>query len=1751
MKHLKLFFACLLMAVLSIGQMWATDPTISWAFKTLATTSGTQDGITWETGKTGSASATACNSTNGLVLYGVTSGGGYFQTTSAISGTITNVNIVSSNKKNIPKYTVYCSADGSNWTAIASDQTAGTKDHAVTGSYTYVKVANTTGATAQLAVTSITVTYTAGGGGGSTPSLSADPDALDFDVVGKDDVVAAKTFTLTGSNLTDANAVTLTAPTGYTVSPNSVTPSDGAISETITVTPITGTVGTFNGNLTISSDDLSDDVEVALSMEVKAKYTVTWNNNGATSTTQVLDGEKPVFPATPAACDATSTTFIGWAVDSWSGKVTTPAVTIYTKASDMPAVDDAVTYYAVFAKSNGSSAFDGEHGGTFKIYAQVEEDKVYAGSYSSSKYGGTTEAADATDFVIAAVDDAFTIKDGNKYLTYSGSSTNFGKSDDPYYWNIEAASTAGSWHITSVNTSGRGFIYRASTYNVFGAYGSGNVNGTEYFDVEIAGAASYEDYMTTCCTKYAVNIAAGITNGSVSADPTSACEGATVTLTFSPALNYHLSAWTLNGTDQDIAENTFTMPGEAVTISATFAEDACTPLGTPSVSASGKAYPYDAVKLSWTVISNADKYKVYIYDNDDNELEHNDAFAGVEYTIGQTLEAGTTYKYSVQALSNAPASFCPSTAAEGTFATDALPTAKLYLVQLKDETPVEEGTHTVSVEFDLPTSAASCGKTLVGWTTATYKDYEHATDAPAVLLKKYTFTSTDDVTLYAVYADVTGGGTSTTDIKCTVSTTTNMTGGNDADLLVDETDAADAGWVVTGYKGGGSNYPGLNKDGTIRLYYNASGNSYIDVTAPSTITSVAVTCKSGNDNIIVKVGENAIALDDDVYPINATSFRIINGYTSSTQVHITNIAVNFTTPGSPSNYSTTCAAAPTATPASNSIEVDAAGASSTLGVTYENVNLAGVGVALYNNAACTEDFDGGWLTASIAGDDKHIAYTITENSSYNDARTAYIKLTAPETSSATAPATAIITVTQAKKAAAFANLADLVAANINNGTQVTVTFEEVITNDQTISGPKRAGLFLTTTAGSSNKAIEIFYNKGTTAVPAGWQIGGKLAATSMTFTWTLFNSDQWELVPLGNDWTWDNGDLTYTAPKTVSSVVVSGAPTKTTYVDGEKFAPAGLTVTVNYNDATSETNPAGVTFACTPERVAKSDDPVSVSVVATFNEVDSDPFEVTGLTVGDIQLKTTQEFITAGNADMRCYLEGIVSDIETASGKLKYGNFNLTDASGTIYVYGCLNQAGEAQKFDELGVANGDKIKVIAEDYEYYNSKHEAKNVVFVSKISPVEITIADKTLEEGEEWTIEATTDPAGAVANISYSIKEGSDDCITLDNVNKKITANSVGTATIIASIPAGEGYLANSIEFEVEVVEAGSVANVVILVEYEGAWYAMKHDKSGVLVDYQPAIGKIYGMTDPDEQAEIVWTRSKTGTTYTFTTGNKYIKGANSGTSLSVETGETGKYQWEKGAEETYYHCTTGRTFFYNGTDFKNYAIGNAGTSGYSSLPKVELSDDIFTSNTIYTRNVSGNYGTICLPKAGVLTNGALYEISYYDADQKKIFFDEVEGGVMVAGAPYIFKPNENVTELKVAYTDATVVENAGHKNGLYGHYDIDHPTEGDEDARLYLAINDYFLRNNEYWKVDQENRVYVDNYRAYIKLDKIGNDVLPQAYGRRRVAMNVNGEQVATGFENLNASEKPVKLMIDGNIYILRGEKLYDATGRLVK
>ena len=357
----------------------------------------------------------------------------------------------------------------------------------------------------------------------------------------------------------------------------------------------------------------------------------------------------------------------------------------------------------------------------------------------------------------------------------------------------------------------------------------------------------------------------------------------------------------------------------------------------------------------------------------------------------------------------------------------------------------------------------------------------------------------------------------------------------------------------------------------------------------------------------------------------------------------------------------------------------------------------------------------------------------------------------------------------------FANLADLVAAELADGSEVIVSFaDEVIT----YKGSKYISL---TTKDANDNTIQIYHSS---AEMPDWVVGGKVSATAKRFTWTLFGESQWELVPVG-EFAWATG-LAYTAPKTVSSVVVTGKPNKDVYTVGETFDPAGLTVTVNYSDKTSEVNPpVGVTFTTDPANGKMALEQTSIKVKATYNTVTSeDWFTVGDLTVNDLEIKTIAEFIAAEGG--RCYLIGTVSNIANTT----YGNFDLTDASGSIYVFGCLDTEGASKNFASLDVVEDDYIKVIADVYEYYNNEtHEAKNVQFVEELEkpdvPVtSVSVANATVKINKTVQLAATVLPINASnKNVTWSVKEGSEAYAEV-SATGVVTGKAEGNAVIVAT-------------------------------------------------------------------------------------------------------------------------------------------------------------------------------------------------------------------------------------------------------------------------------------------------------------------------------------------------------------------------------
>jgi OB-fold nucleic acid binding domain. len=99
------------------------------------------------------------------------------------------------------------------------------------------------------------------------------------------------------------------------------------------------------------------------------------------------------------------------------------------------------------------------------------------------------------------------------------------------------------------------------------------------------------------------------------------------------------------------------------------------------------------------------------------------------------------------------------------------------------------------------------------------------------------------------------------------------------------------------------------------------------------------------------------------------------------------------------------------------------------------------------------------------------------------------------------------------------------------------------------------------------------------------------------------------------------------------------------------------------------------------------------------------------------KIVTVAEFNAAPESnDVWYQLTGTVKNLNDGD---KYGNFDLEDSTGSVYVYGVLSEkGGEKKKFQELvaakGIKNGSKITIVGTRGSYQD-KIEVMNAYFIS----------------------------------------------------------------------------------------------------------------------------------------------------------------------------------------------------------------------------------------------------------------------------------------------------------------------------------------------------------------------------------------------------------------------------------------------------
>lgn len=250
--------------------------------------------------------------------------------------------------------------------------------------------------------------------------------------------------------------------------------------------------------------------------------------------------------------------------------------------------------------------------------------------------------------------------------------------------------------------------------------------------------------------------------------------------------------------------------------------------------------------------------------------------------------------------------------------------------------------------------------------------------------------------------------------------------------------------------------------------------------------------------------------------------------------------------------------------------------------------------------------------------------------------------------------------------------------------------------------------------------------------------------------------------------------------KTLSTVAVSGTPTKKTYEAGDAFEPAGLVVTGTYSDDSHATITEGITWNVTPETLTEGS--TSVVVTATVDGVTSEEYTVTGLTV--TAARTLASVTLEGNPTKTTYYVGETFD---PTGIKVIANYTTGDPEDVtdeaIFTY------------DDAALTIGTTYAEVFATYNEMDSDVEKYNITVNKKASS--ISIANLTIGVGEISTITATTTPADAA--LTYTITDGNE-YVTLDG--NQLTGSAVGTATIKASYAGDDEYEAAETSFTVTV-------------------------------------------------------------------------------------------------------------------------------------------------------------------------------------------------------------------------------------------------------------------------------------------------------------------------------------------------------------
>ncbi len=264
-------------------------------------------------------------------------------------------------------------------------------------------------------------------------------------------------------------------------------------------------------------------------------------------------------------------------------------------------------------------------------------------------------------------------------------------------------------------------------------------------------------------------------------------------------------------------------------------------------------------------------------------------------------------------------------------------------------------------------------------------------------------------------------------------------------------------------------------------------------------------------------------------------------------------------------------------------------------------------------------------------------------------------------------------------------------------------------------------------------------------------------------------------------------------------------------------------------------------------------------------------------------------------------------------------------------------------------------------------------------------------------------------------------------------------------------------------------------------------------------------------------------------------------------------------------TYLDSATHSMFFYpafeGGADRwdVNYTVGSSnekpntlvafGDQADNTAKIAEYADKVVDAYINRTFPNTDEWYTLCLPfdmdeAQLAATFGAGYTLATLGNSEDRgslihLNFDYVN--TLEAGKPYLLKLGVSTATVPMI-EDVTIKSAAPQKaESTHMHFQGTFvPTTLEGDTKRFVGPNNYLYS-------PAEGGTNMKSFRCYFTIP-----VESQALVGSKAARIVFGPQVSTGTENVQSDQvQSTKVMINGTLYIIRGERMYNAQGQLVK